>query len=526
MLTVEDVYELIKAGKPEWIKEAYEEHEKLETHINGDDVDECLTPLEGWENQHQFKARKELATSNRYIFETITRPIDKVFSATGGNNVYPKNSDKLLKAISNVRHGFSLKQWIKNVQSNKYYTDPNGLVFFEWTREKCYPTIKSISSLLNYCSDGRLVEWVIFEPKIKDDGKYYRVVDESFDYTYKLVGEKLQLIEDKTFPNPFGRCPAIINSDIIHFELNRKDSPFAPIVELADHFLRTGTNSNIAENYHGYPIFWAYGQPCKRCHGEGSINVNNVIETCPSCDGKGNSLKKDVTDVINLRPPESDGAKLAPDVAGYVVPPISSLQELRKILDELKQAMFYTIWGTSYDRNQETATATFIDAQPVNERLSRFSESFEDMEQKMTEILALYYLGSANNISINWGKRFILESPDAIWNKYINAKTKGAPRTALNYLLSQFYQSEYSNDTESLIASLKLIKLEPFIHLTEKEVRDNGITGEDLTAKMYFNEWVWSLADGYIFITDVKKLKTEFASYIKDKSAKIEGAYM
>ena len=532
MLSLEQVKEIIKAGRPHWIQCAEKESVKFNVHFNGEGVEEYLKPNDGWENPQQMKARKELVTSNRFLFENLTRPIDKVFTATGGNNVYPKNKEKIVKAIGNIRHGYSIKKWIQNIQANKYYTDPNGLVFFEWDKNTTYPTIKSIGSIFNYQTSGREVQWVIFNSETTDKGILWRVVDESNDYTYKQNGESFVLIKEKTFKNPFGRCPAIVNSDIIHFELNRKDSPFAPVIELADHYLRTSSVKNIYENYHGYPIFWAYGQPCKRCHGEGSIHGEGSLsglqipEVCPSCSGTGNTLRKDVTDIIALKPPsDSNDPKLAPDIAGYVQPDLETWREQRVELDWLWQLMHFTTWGTSYQRDQQTATATYIDAQPVNERLSQFSEAFEDMEQKMTELVALFYIKSANDISINWGKRFMIESPDAIWKKYQSARKEGAPKTSLDYLLNQFYQSEYANDVESLITSVKRIKLEPFIHLTETEVKDLGITGRDLLSKFYFNDWVKSLEDGYIFVTDLKRLQTEFEAYITEKEKNVEIVY-
>jgi hypothetical protein len=108
----------------------------------------------------------------------------------------------------------------------------------------------------------------------------------------------------------------------------------------------------------------------------------------------------------------------------------------------------------------------------------------------------------------------MIESPDAIWNKYIAAKEKGANKTTLNYLLRQFYQSEYANDKQSLITINKLLDIEPFVHLTEKEVKELGITGIELNRKLYFNEWVSILPDGYVFVTDKEKLRAEFEAYV------------
>jgi hypothetical protein len=111
----------------------------------------------------------------------------------------------------------------------------------------------------------------------------------------------------------------------------------------------------------------------------------------------------------------------------------------------------------------------------------------------------------------------MIESPDALWNKYLSAKEKGANKTTLNYLLHQFYQSEYANDKHSLMTIEKLLVIEPFIHLTEKEVKDLGISGFELNKKIYFNEWISSLVDGYIFATDAKKLLKEFETYVMTK---------
>jgi hypothetical protein len=517
MLTKEEVKIKIDAGRPSWITTAEAESVKYNVHFNGVGVAEYLERQQEFENERVFKARKDLVTSNRYLFENLTRPIDKVFSATGGNNVYPKNSKKILTAIKDVRHGYSIKKWIQNIHAGQYYTDPNGLIFFEWETKNTYPTVKSISSIFNYESSGRNVNWIIFQPKKIDKGLQWRVVDEKWDYTYNQYNEELVLVEEKTYPNKFGKCPAIVNSDIIHFELDRKDSPFAPVIELADHYLRTGSVKNIYENYHGYPIFWAYVEPCRVCEGTGLTNG----ETCHHCDGEKHTFKKDVTDVIKLHPPKStDQPQLAPDVAGYIQPDLETWREQRTELDWLWHNIFFVIWGTTYQRDQQTATATWIDAQPVNERLTQFSESFEDVEQKMTELIGIFYNNSSNDISINWGKRFMIESPDVIWEKYIKAKEKGAPKTTLDYLLTQFYQTEYSNDKESLVISEKLIKLEPFIHLTEKQVKENGVTGYDFYAKLYFNEWVKTLDSGYVFVTDINKLRTEFEVYINKKIEK------
>jgi len=260
----------------------------------------------------------------------------------------------------------------------------------------------------------------------------------------------------------------------------------------------------------------------KKCFGSGEIiGEDEKPCTCDACGGSGTSLKKDVTDVIKLTPPSDvQDPVIAPNVAGYVQPDLETWREQRIELKDLENMMNFTIWGShrkSMSEN-ETATAAFLDVQPVNSRLFLFSEAFEDIEQKITEFVCLYFNQTNEGVSINWGKRFQLESPDAIWQRYITAKKDGANKTTLDYLLKSFYQAEYANDNEMLISSMKLIRIEPFVHLTEKEVKDNGVSGIDMTAKLYFNEWISTLEDGYLYLNAYQKLKTEFDAFVLAKN--------
>jgi len=529
VLSFEDIKTLINQGKPKWIKEACVQHETLNVHINGDDVVEYLAKVGHYENERQYQLRKDFATSNKFVFENLLRPVDKIFSAKGGNRTYSastKSKEQQLKTkLSDVEYGYSITDWIQKIQVNKFYSDPNGLVFFEVKDKETYPTIKSIERILNYKANGRYVEWVIFKPFKKTDvsGKqidadFYRVVDDKFDYLVKKQGEILSIVEDETYPVLFKRCPAIINSDLIDYELEMKKSPVDSVIELADHYLNTSSVKNIYEFLHGYPIFWAYVQPCKKCDG---TKLYEGVK-CPECNGEGHTFRKDVSDVIKLKPPTStEEPTLAPNIAGYVQPDLEVWKEQRIELDWIWGLMHFSMWGTALQEKtaNETATAAFLDVQPVNDRLNQLADSFEDMEKKMTEFIGYFYLNeSFKGASINYGRRFLVESPDQIWNKYETAKEKGSPKVSLDYLLNQFYQAEFANDLESLTIAQKGIKLEPFVHKTDEEI--SGLTElaiDDKIAKYYFNEWFKSLVYEDILLKDIDTLKNEFETYLKTK---------
>lgn len=532
VLSIEDIKVLIKKGQPHWIKEACEDHRKLDVHINGEDVAEYLESVNNYENARQYELRKKFATSNKFVFENLLRPIDKIFSAKGGNKTISastKSKEQLLKGkISEIQYGYSVTDWIQKIQANKFYSDPNGLVFFEVKDNETYPTIKGIKCIFNYLSNGRYCEWVIFKPEKRNDiaGKqidadFYRVVDDKFDYLIKVKADQFTIVDEETYPIMFKRCPAIINSDLIDAELEMKKSPVDSVIELADHYLNTSSVKNIYEFLHGYPIFWAYVQPCRKCDGTGLYEG----ETCTSCRGEGHTFRKDVSDVIKLKPPtSSDEPTLAPNIAGYVQPDLEVWKEQRIELDWIWGLMHFTMWGTSVqdspNNKEKTATEAFINVQPVNDKLNSFADSFEDLEKKMVDFIGDFYLReSYKGSSINYGRRFLVESPDQIWNKYEKAKVAGSPKVSLDYLLNQFYQAEFANDLESLTVATKGIKLEPFVHKTDEEISSlTEVLIEDKIKKYYFNEWFKSLVYEDILLKDVDTLSNEFETYLKIKN--------
>jgi len=527
-LQIEDISNIIFEGTPDWITVSRKYTTKLDVHINGIGTAEYLDNITGYENERQYILRKKYATSNKFVFENLLRSVDKVFSANGGSTIVETKTDasnKLLKIkLSDISGGNSIRQWVENIQSNKYYSDPSGITLFEWDKEKLYPTLKSIYSIFNYSSDGRKLDWIVFEPEKRKDsngaeiaGDFYRVIDDSFDYIVHVIDENITIIENETFINPWGYVPAITNSDILDSTLTRHISPIDPVVELADHYLRTTSVKNIYEFLHGYPVFWAYVQPCRACDGTGLYDG----QSCNVCGGDGHSFSKDVSDIFKLNPPTStEEPKIAPDVAGYVAPDLTTWEEQRTELDWLWGLMHFSMWGTAQQEkaDNETATAAFIDVQPVNDRLNKFADAFEQTEKFMTDVIAEFYIReNYKGSSVNYGRRFLVEPPDVIWKKYETAKLNNAPKISLDYLLIQFYQSEFKNDAKQMIVSQKGLKIEPFIHKSDEQINSLPVADDDKLAKFYFNEFWRTLTVDEILISDVDAIKNKFKSYLKTK---------
>lgn len=527
VLEQEEIIQIIKAGTPKFIKEAKNKQKKLDVHVNGRGVEKYLHKVEGHENKQQFELRLKFAISNKFMISNILRPVDRVFSAKGGNKIYNiKGSDKTKAALRdklrNVRYGMSLPKFIQNVQSNKFYSDPAGLVFFEVTPdgEDTFPDLKSIREIRNYKTEGRTVEWVLFEPEKRTNdkgeelpGEYYRFVDDEKDVVYFRDDEIVREVSDEALTNNWARVPAIVNSDILNDRLKYSDSPIDVIVELADKYLRTNTIKSIFEFLHGFPFFWQYFKKCESCKGTGEITG----ETCPSCNGTGHSMKRDVSDATMLNPPKKkDDPTIAPDVAGYVTPPIEIPEEQRTELGWLWQMMSFTMWGTDYENAENpTATAATLNVQPQNDRLNHFSDSYEDIEKKMTDFIGEFYFPEAyEGSSISYGKRFLMEKADEVWKKYLDAKSKKAPQATLTLLLSQYYQSEFMNDMEMLAIMTKAMRVEPFVHNTVAEIM-NLIDGKILQRKIYFGEWWMTLSEEYVVKTSTDQMVKDLDKYLE-----------
>lgn len=531
-LTFEEITKIIDLGTPEWVKVARKYTRKLQVHINGIGTAEYLDKIVGFENDRQFHLRKKYATSNKFVFENLLRPVDKVFSANGGSvDILTKTevSKKTIDAkLSSLSGGTPVRKWIQNIQSSKYYSDPSGVTFFEWDADNTKPTLKSIECIRNYKADGRKIDWIIFEPekrKNPDDekggdypGEFYRVVDDKFDYLIYKIDKDYTIIEEETYVNPWGYVPSFTNSDILDSTLTYHISPIDSVVDLADNYLLSTSTKNIYEFLHSYPIFWAYVEPCRRCDGTGLYDG----EKCHMCQGDGHTFTKDVSDIIKLKPPKENGdPKIAPDVAGYVEPSSGTMPEMRTNLDWLWGLMHFTMWGTARQEKagNETATAAFIDVQPVNDRLNKFTDAFEQSEKLIIDIVGYFYArDNYEGVSDNYGRRYLVEPPDTIWNKYEKAKASGAPKITLDYLLMQYYQSEFRDDIQSMVIATKGVRLEPFIHKTDEEINSLPVMNEDKTAKFYFNEWWKTVNRDDILIKDDKKLKAEFETYLKSKS--------
>ena len=519
ILTLEQISEILKTNPNEAMMSlARERNKRLSAHLFGANMDTYIQNINSFENDDQWEARKKYARSNRDIMERITRPIDKVFSAKGGSTFYnlPDKKDQEFRTrLRNTENGLALRKWIEQYWKPAYLSDPMGLIFMEIDEYgDAYPTYKGSVDIYTNKPNGRDVDYVIF----KKGDKEYRVIDDAWDMLVKWDGKTAEIVREETYPNHFGYVPGMIISDIPVLNTEYFESPLWSIIEIADEYLRECSVKSIYKLLHGFPKYWGYEKQCPKCKGAKFISG----EECKDCNGTGVKLKWDIADTYTLPIPENrdTDAIIAPNVAGYIAPPLPTWSMMTEELRLLETIMFETLWGTKQAENAEnnTATGKFIDTQPVNDRLCKFSDAAEVIEKFVTDCMGKLYYGDLYvDSSINYGRRFTIESPDTIWNKYEGARTKGAPDSVLDDLLREYMQAKYENNSVELQRQLKAFDLEPFPHLTAEQVQKLNVAKADYVKKIYYSDFVKTLSDNDVIFVNIETLRTKFDAFAEAK---------
>lgn len=533
------------------IDEAQKYTQKLLMHIKGLGLDRYIEQIMSFEKEDIIKIRKKYAVSNKAIFSRIHRPIDKVFSAKGGSQYYnlsDASTAKFKDYLSNLVYGYSMKQWLEVFWMPAVEYDPMGLIMVEIDAEgNPYPTYKSIMDIFEYKLNGRKVEYVIFrntqdmfsevtpimtDPKIQNavsegkgaEAQIYRIVDDISDRLVKVVGDTLVDIPGETFPNYFMKVPASVISNIYDPIKGMFISPDDDIIELADQFLREGSVKNIYKNYFGFPKAWEYQSACPECKGTKVLNGRQ----CDHCKGSGFKSKSDPSETMFIPVPQNtDQPKLAPDLGGYITPDVEGWKMMTEELEALEDIMFETLWGTHQaDDNEksETATGRFIDTQPVNDKLNKFSDAEESMETFVTDLIGQVLFGqSYKGASITAGRRYMIETPDEIWNKLENARKNGAPTAALYDLYNDYLQSRYSANAMEMAKMLKLAKIEPLPFVQYSEfARLQTFPDVILRQKFWFEKWYSAKTDPEILFGDLTVLQKDFADYCTAQDTMLE----
>lgn len=507
-------------------KEMREYSSTLKALVNGDDfIEELICKIEGIESSLKAKAREKYSRSVKDLFTRLFQPIDNIYYATGGVKEYDIKSQttktNYLKQIANIRDNKTLSEWVQTYAIQLYNTDPNGVIFLEYKttpKVDVYPTYKSSGKIRYYEAKGQMVEYIIFEPKVKDQKTYVRIVDDLTDRTFERQGNDYVLVEELTFLHPFGQVPAIICSNIQLAGEDEKLAPIDSIIETAKEYARDQSFLTLYKVYKGNPIFWKYVQYCADCSGTGK----QADEKCTTCNGKGKVIaKSDVTDAVELPiPTDTESPVIAPNIAGFISPDIDVWEQYNKELIKLEEQMYKSHWGTSYGMNNvqgmKTATEVTFDKQPLENQLNKYADYAEYVEWKLSEwILNLLDTTktdkSESKITINLGRRYIIESYDVLLERYEKSVLAEENNVVLDKLFSEYLGAKYRNNPIDLQINLLKARIEPYLHLPLSKV--STIFGnEEAQKKVLFQKWWNGLKD---FSKEEAFLLSEFNTWFE-----------
>lgn len=528
----EEVINFIKDRKlPEWIVQARNDNDYLKALVLGIEFKEFLIKkFEKIESDDRMVARKKYAKDIRDLFSRVLEPRSNIFTASGGSfiNTVTAKKDKLIDHLKHFKGQKSLDAYLAENFFRLSDTDPNGLIFIEYKGEdKIYPTYKSIQDIYEYESDGQLLNWVLFAPVKKTINdrvvQVWRFVDKEKDYTIYDDGGTWTVSKNETFPHPFGSPPGIILSDIQKMGSEIRISSLYPVLELAEEYAQDKSVKGLYKKFHGFPIHWRYAQQCRKCTGSGKDGKGN---SCTNCGGKGQMGASDVTDIRTLEMPrDKEDPIVAPNPEGFISPDLETWDRMSEDLKNNEQLVESTVWGTSRvrDANNETATGRFLDVQPIMTKLDWYTNNVEFVHNQILFYVENWLNGKAKSkrdlIKI-YGRRFIIESPDVLTERYNKDRESGANSTILDKDLDEILLAKYRTNPQLLDEMQKKRKVEPYVHQSLAEV--NTIFGqEEAYKKVWFVNFWEDLGKLSIQNSTVEQLQKQFVAFFDIKKQSI-----
>jgi hypothetical protein len=481
---------------------------KHELHVSGRGLDSYIDKIQGIENDNAKSLRRALGkTITESESQRLISPQNKIFSARGGGRFYDFSNDRdkqnFIEILSDVKSGKSLGDYMRKVWKELVNVDPSGIIFTEIDENsELFLSYKSSESFHDIVfTSSTKIEYIIFKPFNDDKGnKYYRVVDDAYDYLIKSDGKSYSIVEDETFENPWGFVPATFISDRIDRKSGEAfNSHINEAMNHADDLLLDYTIYKVYKTRIGIPLHWQYERECATCEGSGQVEVKNEdgfsTEKCGYCAGTGASnSNRDVADIFILRIPESDDVPVAPP-AGYVVPDLESWSKMEETMKETSNKMYESVWGAGAtiegDRRNITASELTVRNETKIDKLNEVSDNEETVEKRITDIIALYHFPNTYNGSIvNNGRHFDVKTTEQLQDEYNESLEKEVSSTLLTEILEDLYHTLYRRSPQRLNESIIKLYSKPFFHWQPEKLQQINIDIVDYYKNVYYDEFV------------------------------------
>lgn len=401
--------------------------------------------------------------------------------------------------------------------------------------------------------DTGVMRWLIFK-----EGKRIVVID---DETYRVWPMKngiadIQGAPEIEHPHGLGFCPARFFWDepIDLHQPDVKCSPLTDQLEKLDWYLFFAISKRTLDVSGAYPILSGYEQKCDWSNAEngdfcdggfikdkqGHYKMDNagVLMRCPKCGNKRTVGPGSFVE-IPVPNPNGDGMDYVPDMRN----PVQMLTVDRNSLDynvdeqtRLREEIIAGVVGQDFTItnreafNEQQVQANFEDVTTV---LYRIKRGFEAAQQWVDDtICQLRYGRYFISSYINYGTDFYLLTADELREKFKVAKENGASESELDALQQQIIETEYRNNPTAQRRMKILAELEPYPHLTLRELMDlqskGLIDSTDLRIKLNFSNFVrrferentniLEFGNAISFDKKIATIKSTFAEYANEQA--------
>jgi hypothetical protein len=522
----------------------------LKAHVTGIGDNKLMTVIKNFERREYGETRIAMKMSNKDIIYRVMQPRNKIYSAKGGLESYTMRNNGLVEDfkiyLSSVRGTQSLKDYIRQNIQPMYDYDPEGLTWLDLNSYgNPYPCFKSIHQIWDYELSGRKPEYVAFtlsDKEIKQlsirasdfpnldlrgkliqppaaDGstkkinKVFRVVCDSYDriIVWDNVGEPTMISE---IANPFSfmGVPGMVVSNIVgagtDYEDICYDSPLSPALDILSQAMFSRSLYNVAFTRCAYPKEWMQEMPCPTCNATGLLDNAK----CPECKGTKAmpaQLHSD-TLIIDYRNDENKSIPTPP--MGHVEPAVEALQFMKDAGYSWEDMFEHTMWGVAMSLQgnlnkspnvkngniENTAYQAMQNEQPKHDKLTDFSTWASEVYKWYADGCGKYiYQQSYVDSGIMFGKRFMVESADATFDRLVKARTGGATKSELDSLTIEFLENKYKDDPISYRKYYILFIAEPFYHDSIADVITWDIPDINKMEKIFFDEWSATLPMDY-----------------------------
>jgi hypothetical protein len=182
--------------------------------------------------------------------------------------------------------------------------------------------------------------------------------------------------------------------------------------------------------------------------------------------------------------------------------------------------IIFSHWGTSLENkgnDYATATGRFIDTQPVNNKLNRYTDSVQLIHNSLANLYGKFYFPETfKESNVIYGRRYLIETPDQLILRYKDFVAVSDNAVFADITYEQYLESEFRGNDELYEYNSKIASLDPFPHYKISDLAALNMPDE-LKKKLYVIDFKNTKTISYVNSKTKEELKKEYNSFLAEK---------